>query len=181
MSMMAIQITSRTIVYSTVYSGADQRKHQSSALLAFVRGIHRWPVNSPHKGSVTRKIFPFDDVIMMSCYGHMWDICLLTSIYFHGLSVIDNAWIVEAFQQVCGRGGGVVINSMFYQHILIVIRSWRQQCQYLGLTKNSAHIGKISLFDSHTTITEAENADKVYVAFPIWVFVVWPSGNKYWH
>ena len=45
-------------------SGADQRKHQSSALLAFVMGIHRWPVNSPHKGPVTRKMFPFDDVIM---------------------------------------------------------------------------------------------------------------------
>ena len=44
--------------------GTDQRKHQSSALLAFVRGIHRWPVNSPHKGPVTRKMFPFDDVIM---------------------------------------------------------------------------------------------------------------------
>ena len=42
-------ITSLTIVYSTVYSGADQRKHQSSASLAFVRGIHRWSVNSPHK------------------------------------------------------------------------------------------------------------------------------------
>ena len=44
--------------------GADQRKHQSSASLAFVRGIHRRPVNSPHKGPVTRKVFPFDDVIM---------------------------------------------------------------------------------------------------------------------
>ena len=49
---------------STVYSDADQRKHQSSASLAFVRGIHRGPVNSPHKWPVTRKMFPFDDVIM---------------------------------------------------------------------------------------------------------------------
>ena len=65
MSVMASQVTSLTIVYSTVYSGADQRTHQSSALLAFVRGIHRWPVNSPHKGPVTRKMFPFDDVIMI--------------------------------------------------------------------------------------------------------------------
>ena len=56
--------TGLTIVYSTLYSGADQRKHQSSASLAFVRGIHRSPVNSPHKGPVTRKMFPFDDVIM---------------------------------------------------------------------------------------------------------------------
>ena len=65
MSAMASQITSLTIVYSTFYSGADQRKHQSSASLASVRGIHRWSVNSPHKGLVTRKIFPFDDVIML--------------------------------------------------------------------------------------------------------------------
>ena len=64
MSVMASQITSLTIVYSTVYSGAVQRKHQSSASMAFVRGIHRWPVNSPHKGSVMRKKFPFDDFIM---------------------------------------------------------------------------------------------------------------------
>ena len=64
MSAMASQITSLTIVYSTVYSGADQRKHQSSASLAFVRGIHRLPVNSLHKGPVTWEIFPFDDVFM---------------------------------------------------------------------------------------------------------------------
>ena len=55
MAAMASQITSLTIVYSTVHSGADQRKHQSSASLAFVRGVHRWPVNSPHKWPVTRK------------------------------------------------------------------------------------------------------------------------------
>ena len=61
---MAYQITSLTIVYSNVYSGTDHRKHQSSASLAFVRGIHRSPVNSPHKGPVTQKIFPFDDVIL---------------------------------------------------------------------------------------------------------------------
>ena len=48
-----------------VCSGQDQRKHQSSASLAFVRGIHRWPVNSPHKGPVTRKMFPFHDFIIL--------------------------------------------------------------------------------------------------------------------
>ena len=64
MTTIASQITSLTIVYSTVYSGADQSKHQSSASLAFVWGIHRGPVNSPHKWPVTRKMFPFDDVIM---------------------------------------------------------------------------------------------------------------------
>ena len=64
MGTMSSQITSLTIVYSTVYSGSDRRKYQSFASLDFVRGIHRGPVNSPHKWPVTRKIFPFDDVIM---------------------------------------------------------------------------------------------------------------------
>ena len=63
MYVMASQIITLTIVYSSVYSGTDQWK-QSSASLSFVRGIHRWPVNSPHKWPVTLKMFPFDDVIM---------------------------------------------------------------------------------------------------------------------
>ena len=64
MGTKVLQITSLTIVYSTVCSGSDQRKHQCSASLAFVRTIHRWPVNSPHKGPVMRRMTPFDDVIM---------------------------------------------------------------------------------------------------------------------
>ena len=64
MGAIASQITSLTIVYSTVCSDADQRNYQSSASLTFVRGIHRGPVNSPHTWPVTRKIFPFDDVII---------------------------------------------------------------------------------------------------------------------
>ena len=62
MSSMASQITSLTIVYSTVYSRSNQRKYQNSASLVFVWGNHRSPVNSPHKGPVTRKMFPFVDV-----------------------------------------------------------------------------------------------------------------------
>ena len=65
MGAMASQITNLTIAYSAVYSGADQRKHQSSASLALVRGIHQAPVNSLYKGPVTRKMFPIDDVIML--------------------------------------------------------------------------------------------------------------------
>ena len=66
MGAIASQITSLTIVYSTVYSGVDQRKHQSSASLAFVLGIQRSP---PHKWPVTRKMFPFDDVVVSSGKG----------------------------------------------------------------------------------------------------------------
>ena len=71
MGAMASQITSLTIVYSTIHSSSDQTKHQSSAPLAFVRGIHRWPVNSPHKWPVTRKMFPSDDVILRNSHSHI--------------------------------------------------------------------------------------------------------------
>ena len=64
MGTVASEITNLAIVYSSVYSDADQRKHQSSASLAFVLGIHRGPVNSPHKWPVTWKMFPLDNVIM---------------------------------------------------------------------------------------------------------------------
>ena len=85
MGTIASQITSFTILYSTVYSDADQRKYQSAASLAFVWGIHRRPVNSPHKWPVTRKMFPFDDVII--AYGQWCGAltypCFWGSISFH--------------------------------------------------------------------------------------------------
>ena len=105
MGAMASQINSLTIVYSTVYSGADQRKHRSSASLAFARGIHRWLVNFPDQWQKTRKMFPFDDVIMFVVrYTKRMDIgltrhdCLLASIagcskylrLMHWISLIDS-------------------------------------------------------------------------------------------
>ena len=94
MGAMASQITSLTIVYSTVYSGVDQGKHQSSASLAFVRGIHRGPVNSPHKWPVTRKMFPFDDVIMhdkwmLLLQHHILWICTITVTVIYSLFLIS--------------------------------------------------------------------------------------------
>ena len=83
MCVMASQIS---IVYSKICSGTDQRKHQSSASLAYVRGIHRGPLNSPHKGPVTRKLFPFDDVITntgainIDNISAIWRRCLPTNI-----------------------------------------------------------------------------------------------------
>ena len=80
MSMMASQITCVFIVCSTVGSGADQREHQNSASLAFVRGIHRWLVNSLHERPVMRKMFPFDDIIMVSeCVVIRFKVCQLNS------------------------------------------------------------------------------------------------------
>ena len=94
---IASQIPSLTIVYSIVYSDADQRKHQSSAWLAFVLGIHRWPVNSPQKRPVTRKMFPFDDAIMWSenctCYAKLLYSFINYKIQFYmGLLNIKSGW-----------------------------------------------------------------------------------------
>ena len=115
MGAMASQITSLAIVYSVIYSGTDQRKHQSSPLLAFVRGIHRWPVNSPHKGPVTRKMFPLNDVIIQTvCWNrhwHMWPynpgmlymwatpvaICVCTDICWYSLLAAISAIILSAY------------------------------------------------------------------------------------
>ena len=65
MSTVTSQITSVSTVYSNVYSGTDQNKHQSSASLAFAWGIYWWSVNCPHKWPVTRKMFPFDDIMLI--------------------------------------------------------------------------------------------------------------------
>ena len=84
MGTIASQITSLTIVYSALYSGADQSKHQCSASLAFVWRIHRGPVNSPHKWPVTRKMSPFDDVIMLHRFLSVYlSICLSICPYVH--------------------------------------------------------------------------------------------------
>ena len=72
MGVVASQITSLTYVYSTVYSDADKRKHRSSASLAFVWGTHRGPVSSSHKWPVTRKMFPFDDIITNNKISDHW-------------------------------------------------------------------------------------------------------------
>ena len=84
MGTIASQITSVTIVYSTVYSDVDQRKYQSSASLAFVRGIHRRPVNSPHKWPVTRKMFPFDDVIVPTIFEAIFQLERIPFMYLCG-------------------------------------------------------------------------------------------------
>ena len=70
MSAMASQITGVSIVYSIVCSSTNQGKHQRSSSLAFVRGIHRWPVNSPHKGPV--KVFLIVMSLSLVIHGKQW-------------------------------------------------------------------------------------------------------------
>ena len=88
MGTVASQITSLTIFYSTVYSGAYENKHLCSASLAFVQGIHSGPVNSPHKWPVTRKMFPFDDVIMI-CADYV------STKWFNGLKVVLKSFLLR--------------------------------------------------------------------------------------
>ena len=69
MSAMASQITRLTIIYSAFYSGEDQRKKSKLCVTGLRAENSPWPVNSPHKGPVTREMFPFDDVIMPTTCG----------------------------------------------------------------------------------------------------------------
>ena len=91
MGSIASHITSLATVYAIVYSDADQRKHQSSASLAFMRGIHRWPVNSPHKWPVTRKMFPFDDAscILKMRYFFYWNITWYVSTALYMCTMVN--------------------------------------------------------------------------------------------
>ena len=86
---MVSLVTSLTTVCSTVYSGADQRQHQTSASLAFVWGNHRWPVNSPHKWPVTRKMFQFDDVITKN-WSHC--LCAMNNSMVSSQPLLDYLW-----------------------------------------------------------------------------------------
>ena len=81
LSAMSSQITSLTVVYPTVYSGAAQRKYQSSTSLAFVRGIHRSPVNLPHKGPITQNMLQFDDVTILIGNVNMIKMGLMTTTF----------------------------------------------------------------------------------------------------
>ena len=103
MSAMASQIAGVSIVYSNVCSGADQRKHQSSASLAFLGGIHRWPMNFPHEGSVMQKMFPFDDIIMKSIGEQLHPTALRGCNYARNTGVINTVHVhadIQAFVSV---------------------------------------------------------------------------------
>ena len=118
MGAVASQITSRTIVKPTVHSGTDQRKHQSSASLAFVRGIHRWPMNSSHK--VTRKMFPFDDVIMVpqirglaatECTERLGE-CRWMELHKNSVTVV---LLHVCYHRIGGNTGRFCLNGYLYQ------------------------------------------------------------------
>ena len=127
MDPVASRIISLTIVYSTVYSDADQRKHQSSASLAFVWGIHRGPVNSPHKWPVTQKMFPFDDVIIhlltsANVCMHIFDSVLIEveCIAFYSIIAL---WIlhIRAYLKLIISKWVVILSSISWLHCLVLV------------------------------------------------------------
>ena len=134
MGTMASQITSLTIVYSTVYSGTGQRNHQSSASLTFVQRIHRWPVNSLHKGTVTRKMFPFDDVIMVTASSQFCETKM--QIYLSTFPEIYSVqqWINKRFKVISQRKNNVESICCFCKYMQIDLSNWIVLIQCPGFT-----------------------------------------------
>ena len=128
MGAMASQITSPTIVCSIVHAGADQRKHQSSASLAFERWIRRWPLNSPHKRPVMQKIFPFDDVIMslqiqqIPLNIHAILFCLVLLVVHYPLILNSCKWSIHIHQLIVSKGitiySWILINQWYISHFV---------------------------------------------------------------
>ena len=136
MGTIASQITSLTTVYSTVYSDADQRKHQSSASLAFVRGIHRGPVNSPHKWSVMR-----DDVIMCNTYMYMPHSASNIARHWQMASQIDKG---VSFETEHKYGAFQICASYLYFRWPVCVRSdlglWSINSNCLECSQGSANV-----------------------------------------
>ena len=120
MGSIASLTTSLTSVYSTVQSGADQRKHQSSASLAFVWGSHRRPVNSQHKWPVTRKMLSFADVIMLTAYPYRnqaisYHLLKTISIFLESFHTLNISWYTTIEQTMLGRTVGFKYNTVVLQ------------------------------------------------------------------
>ena len=137
MSAMVSQITGVSVVCSTVCWGTDQRKYQSYASVAFVRGIHRSPVDSPHKGPVTRKMFPFDDVLVI-CYMNRTDdtVTLLKWFIYHAMYIQSIVYM----QLYWFRFRLTVVS--WWRHDIEAIPARRPLCEGTGhqwslLTKNT--------------------------------------------
>ena len=132
MRAMASQITSLTSVYSTVYSGADERKHQSSASLAYMRGIHRWSVNSPHKGPITRNLII--NLMTSSCNHSSYVPCPLTSYYYLFDIHSGNTIVTKSYLYTCHSNSlfkhikektemADILQATFWMHFLEIILS----------------------------------------------------------
>ena len=125
----------------TVRSGAVQRKHQSS--LAFVRGIHRWAANSPHKGPVTRKMFPLDNVVMSCSSSECW-IFWKNKIYICILYYISTLiWQrhVKLFLMKIKRPPYIVNLMVANDLVMQAVRSQQPWCVYQDSKVHGANMG----------------------------------------
>ena len=172
------------IVYSTVYPGSDQRNYQSSVSLAFVWGIHRWPVNSPHKGPVTRKTFPFDDVIMIWTYAGFIFWRIYASLGLSELHVTQAKWLrfcnlifrhIFCCEKICAFIEISNLRPKFItiEHWLRVQRQYncvdicisRVQCPFTGFTrvfKNTKIRNNTIKSPSQSTCRETSNTAVIY-------------------
>ena len=135
---MASQITRLTSVYLTVYLGVDKRKHQSSASLAFVQGIHRSSVNSPHKGPVTRKMFPYDVIMRISTCVCDW-----------------NETTVVCFEFI------VIFRFWFYKHIKLEFVWKNSYLRYTKVRDIMRHTNRLCPFNiqEHFKISHEKQTD----------------------
>ena len=153
------QITSVSIVCSIVCTGAYQSKHQSSASLAFARGIHRYPVDSPHKGPATRKMFPFDDVIMsysasdpyLGLYELIIYECYALVLTIHFKNTLHPEWCVAT---VCHQ-----VRCMYWGHLCLFHRGISD----LDFIQN----GLDGIFNFHVYLDEPTNMFSVYLQYGI--------------
>ena len=90
-SLMASQNTSNSTVHSTICLSQHKKKHQRVRYWPFVMGIHRWPVDSPHKGPVMWKVFPLCDIIMCDGLSSVRPMSSCTN----GISESANAFILN--------------------------------------------------------------------------------------
>ena len=116
MSMMASQITSLTVVYLTVYTSADQRKHQSSASLAFVWGIHgdRWIPRT--KGQLRGKCFHLMTSSWIIIMVHSLQYKVIMMVYYNNVTIY---WDVS-FPGKCQIVAILQNNVWFTQYSLVV-------------------------------------------------------------
>ena len=151
MSAKASQVTGASSVYFTGCFGADKRKHQSSVSLCFVRGIDWWPVTSPHKGPVTRKMFPFDDVITHGFDHVKWG-CSSLSATRGDISVLKNGrkQIIQARKSLITSGFTFYHTDVWHNQTKCIYAIRRLQVVF------SIHIALITII--HPGLTRANQA-----------------------
>ena len=159
MGAIASQITSFTIVYSIVYSYADQRKHQSSASLAFVRGIYSGPVNSPHEWPVTRKMFPFDDVIMS-----------ILEKKYHKTAILHINPLGPSYTTWQHRSGSTSTQVMIC--CLTAPSHYLNQCWLINLTRDTTATNHLNKLKYHLSKISFKSPRGQWVQVPVGVIIM---------